>query len=77
MIVFVACLFVVVLCAVAVPCWLCIVYYVFVVMLCGCVLRSGSAHCDLILAVEVRQCRCDLALAVVEVQKRRRGEEEL
>ena len=29
---------------------------VFVAMLLGCVLRSGSAHCDLAPAVEVQQC---------------------
>ena len=27
-------------------------------------LRSGSAHCDLEVAVEVRQCHCDLEVAV-------------
>ena len=32
-------------------------------------LKSGNAHCDLALAVEVRQCHCDLALANIAVRQ--------
>ena len=66
---FVASLFVVVCC------WLCLVYCVFVAMLSGFVLRSGSAHCDLALVVEVRQCPLRSGACEEEEQEPEGGEE--